>query len=261
MTVKLLHHTPLWVASAAIRKCWASEGKSDTTEDLIYLCPTCNIKGAHLNDGTWLCTNEECKDFGNYYEEAKERIGSADKDLIHRVGNKFKHASTLEHLNYTFDIDGVSRALLQEQSRHRIASISVKSTRYTLKELKDGDTIVQKDNGLAPLNTKNLRVGTKFLVMTNDVDVDTQSLTALANLQTLIRSGKSNDIAKYSLPEAYKTSYVWTVNARSLQNFLSLRTDKSALWEIRDLANEIFKQIPEAHKYLFEEFVKVYNND
>ena len=63
--------------------------------------------------------------------------GKKDKELIDRVGNKFKHSSTLEHLNYTFYIQGVSRALLQELARHRMASLSAKSTRYTLKELKE----------------------------------------------------------------------------------------------------------------------------
>ena len=63
--------------------------------------------------------------------------GEKDRELIDRVGNKFKHASTLEHLVYNFYIQGISRALLQELARHRIASLSVKSTRYTLKELKN----------------------------------------------------------------------------------------------------------------------------
>jgi thymidylate synthase (FAD) len=93
MQVELLHNTPLWVASKAIRKCWASEAKSDNG-------------------------------------------GEKDKELIHRIGNKNKHKSTLEHLVYSFDIDGISRACLQELARHRIASYSVKSSRYTLKELK-----------------------------------------------------------------------------------------------------------------------------
>ena len=63
--------------------------------------------------------------------------GEKDKALIDRVGNKYKHSSTLEHLVYTFYIKGISRALLQELARHRVASLSVKSTRYTLKELKN----------------------------------------------------------------------------------------------------------------------------
>ncbi|MBD3839454.1 MAG: FAD-dependent thymidylate synthase, partial [Epsilonproteobacteria bacterium] len=71
--------------------------------------------------------------------------GQKDKELIDRVGNKFKHASTLEHLYFTFYIQGVSRALLQELARHRIASLSVKSTRYTLKELKNLEVFDEKD--------------------------------------------------------------------------------------------------------------------
>ena len=67
--------------------------------------------------------------------------------------------------------------------------------------------------------------------------------------------GVSNDIVKYMLPEAYKTSLVWTVNMRSLQNFLSLRTNKAALKEIQELAKKIFEALPEEHKYLAEEFV------
>ena len=63
--------------------------------------------------------------------------GEKDIELIDRVGNKFKHASTLEHLTYNFYIKGISRACLQELARHRMASFSVKSSRYTLKELKD----------------------------------------------------------------------------------------------------------------------------
>ena len=74
------------------------------------------------------------KAIGKCWAKEKEEC---DVNRIERVANKFKHASTIEHLSYTFDIDGVSRALLQELARHRIASYSVKSTRYTLKELKN----------------------------------------------------------------------------------------------------------------------------
>ncbi len=158
-------------------------------------------------------------------------------DRIHRVGNKHKHASTLEHLSYNFDIDGISRALLQELARHRIASYSVKSSRYTLKELKN--TTVVED----------------FLVFTGNEDVDMVSIDALYVTQELLQAGISNDIVKYTLPEAYKTSLIWTINARSLQNFLALRTSKAALWEIQSLAYKVYKAIPNDHKFLFEEFL------
>ena len=167
--------------------------------------------------------------------------GEKDKELIDRVGNKFKHNSTLEHLNYTFYIKGISRACLQEVARHRHASLSVKSSRYTLKELKEEEVLDYE----------------KYLVFTGDVNVDDASSRALDRLQAILKSGVSNDIAKYCLPESYKTELTYTINARSLQNFLSLRSDKSALWEIRDLAKALFDTLPEEHKYLFKECIKI----
>jgi thymidylate synthase (FAD) len=200
MKVELLHNTPLTICATAIRTCWQSQDKSDS------------------NDG--IC-------------------GDNDKALIDRVGNKFKHASTLEHISYNFYISGVSRALLQELARHRMASLSVKSTRYTLKELKETGSIDYE----------------KFLVMTGNEMVDNASKQALDNVQKILQSNVSNDIAKYCLPESYKTELTWTINARSLQNFLHLRTNKAALWEIRDLAYAIYKELPEEHKYLFEDCI------
>ncbi len=169
--------------------------------------------------------------------------GEKDKELIDRVGNKFKHASTLEHLSYNFYIIGVSRALLQELARHRIASPSVKSTRYTLKELKN----------IEPFKEDDYYRASKFIVLTNNQLVDTASIKALNNLQYILKKGVSNDIAKFCLPESYKTELTWTINARSLQNFLTLRSSKSALWEIRNLANELYNILPNEHKYLFKE--------
>ena len=172
--------------------------------------------------------------------------GEKDRDLIDRVGNKFKHSSTLEHLTYNFYIKGISRALLQELARHRMASLSVKSTRYTLKELKDEKEFLQTDKERA----------SKYLVMTDIEVVDEMSIKALENLRQVLKKGISNDKAKYCLPESYKTELTWSINARSLQNFLSLRSDKSALWEIRDLAHKIYENLPEDHKYLFKDSIK-----
>ena len=169
--------------------------------------------------------------------------GEKDKALIDRVGNKYKHASTMEHLVYTFYIRGISRALLQELARHRLASPSVKSTRYTLKELKEGEPFAENDYEGAE----------RFIVLTGNALVDSASITALNNLQDILKSGVSNDIAKYCLPESYRTELTWTINARSLQNFLTLRSNKAALWEIRKMAYALYDTLPEEHQYLFEE--------
>jgi thymidylate synthase (FAD) len=172
--------------------------------------------------------------------------GYVDLDRIERVALKFKHSSTIEHLVYTFDISGISRALLQELARHRIASYSVKSTRYTLKELKDEKPFTFDDKDRA----------SKYVVLTGDTTVDYMIVNNLDNLRTLLARNISNDVAKYAIPEAYKTSLIWTINARSLQNFLALRSSKDALWEIRYLAYEVYNVIPSDHKFLFTPFIK-----
>jgi thymidylate synthase (FAD) len=174
--------------------------------------------------------------------------GEKDKELIDRVGNKYKHASTLEHLVYTFYIQGISRAVLQELARHRMASLSVKSTRYTLKELKNEEPFLFLPNDLE-------RAG-KYVVMTGDEYVDKASMLALNDVRNALVEGKSNDIVKYILPESYKTELTWTVNMRSLQSMLGLRLNKSALWEFQDLCCQIVQALPKEHLFLVEDTIK-----
>ena len=161
-----------------------------------------------------------------------------------RVALQYNHSSTIEHITYNFDIDGISRALLQELARHRMANLSVKSSRYTLKELRDEESFF-------PDEDENLWRADEYVVLTSDSDTNTAIIHGLEALRKLVRSGTSNDLAKYAMPEAYRTSLIWTVNARALTGFLALRTNKSALWEIRELAYELYKQLPEDHKFLF----------
>ena len=174
--------------------------------------------------------------------------GEKDIELIDRVGNKFKHASTLEHLTYNFYIKGISRACLQELARHRMASFSVKSSRYTLKELKDEPSFL-------PINEINTQRAEKFIVFTSSQRVNHASIHALENLRQILSENISNDIAKFAMPESYRTELSFSINARSLQNFLSLRSSKSALWEIRALALAIFESLPEEHKFIFKDCI------
>lgn len=174
--------------------------------------------------------------------------GEKDIELIDRVGNKFKHASTLEHLTYNFYIKGISRACLQELARHRMASFSVKSSRYTLKELKDEPSFL-------PINEINTQRAEKFIVFTSSERVNHASIHALENLRQILNENISNDIAKFAMPESYRTELSFSINARSLQNFLSLRSSKSALWEIRALALAIFESLPEEHKFIFKDCI------
>lgn len=191
----------------------------------------------------WICSNAIRTCWQSF--DKGDNGGEIDLALIDRVGNKLKHASTLEHLFYNFYIKGISRACLQELARHRIASLSVKSTRYTLKELKNESEFKPNDFNNA----------SRYIVLTSNEFVDNASINALENLRQILNQNTSLDIAKYCLPESYKTELSWSINARSLQNFLSLRSSKSALWEIRDLANLIYQNLPQEHKFIYQDFI------
>lgn len=216
-TVRLKHITPLWVCSDAIRQCHATQAGTD---------------------------------YG----------GPVDCALIDRVGNKMKHASTLEHIIVQLDISDISRALLQEWSRHRIGmSQTVKSSRYTLKELKEEEPFtfydVCRDNcTFEYLPTPDAFVrASKYVVYTGNDMVDEAILFNLEELRELIAAGVSNDVAKYAMPDAYKTSLTCSINFRSLQNLLYLRSAPSALWEFRELAQAIFEAIPEEYQFLLKD--------
>ena len=113
--------------------------------------------------------------------------------------------------------------------------------------------IFREINGLYGIISKeNVERASKYIVLTGNDNVDYYSILALEGIRINVHSNIPNDVSKYSLPECFKTSLVSTFNARSLQNFLSLRSSKHALWEIQLLANAMYDCIPGEHKFLFE---------
>lgn len=212
MQVELLHSTPISTVIKAIRTCYDSNGSSDS--------------GVDYTDG-----------INNF------KLGPKDSELIGRILSS-GHDSTIEHAVYTFAIEGISRGCLQELARHRISSFSVKSTRYTLGRIKKAMPffvdVIAFDHAF------------EYLVECADEEVNKAACVALENVRALAVMGVPNDQLKYCLPEAFKTSLVWTINARSLRNFLKLRLGSGAHWEIKKLASEIKKVLPIDHNILFQ---------
>ena len=171
--------------------------------------------------------------------DKSDELGEKDIKLLKSIIAN-NHTSTIEHISYNFKISGISRALLQELARHRVASLSVKSTRYTLRELKN-------------VNTDDLK---NYLVKISD-SIDEYNRFRLATIQALINEQNlSNDELKYMLPEAFKTELMLTINARSLRNLLELRLSGKALKEFRELARALYSQLPEPHRVLFDDIVE-----
>lgn len=168
--------------------------------------------------------------------------GKKDMGLIEKV-SKAGHSSTLEHIVSTWYIQDMSRACLQELARHRMASLSVKSSRYTLGELK-------KENMFAKSDFERAK---KYIRLTGDEYIDEYLVNELENLRSLVNL-YPNDISKYAMPESYLTELTWTINARSLQNFFELRSDHRALAEIQELARHIWHTLPSEYRFLFKDF-------
>ena len=193
-----------------------------------------------------------------------DNVGESDKALIQRWAIDKGHGSTLEHVSFTFEISEITRAVLQEIARHRISSMSVKSTRYTLKYLLEDDRFddvwVKADSSLV------YELFDEYCVMpyefNDEGDFDNEdalkcsAISSLAITRQMLQNGAKNDRAKYALPECFATELIWTLNVRSMRNMLKLRTDKTALKEFRDLAEQMYYQIPDGWKFLFEDCIK-----
>jgi thymidylate synthase (FAD) len=182
-------------------------------------------------------------------------IGEKDFELIQRIGNKLKHKSVLEQIVLFFEIDGISRACLQELARHRTARMVVQSTRYVLhKKLKNEDPFVWR------MSDDQFHIeyerAQKYIVLTGNKEVDKYAVFQLDLLRENASKNIGNDIVKYNIPEAFKTKLQWQIDMRNFQSFLELRTSKDALWEIRDLALNLFYALPEGYRKLCEEYVK-----
>lgn len=166
----------------------------------------------------------------------EDGFGDNDTQLIRRI-IRFGHTSTLEHIQYTFYVTGLSRAILQELARHRIASFSVESTRYTLKRILNGEQAIED-----------------LMVDTGDEDLNELTYKHMRDLKELInRKGLRNDTAKYGITENYPVNLQFSMNIRSLRNFITLRTSSAAHKEIRSLAFKVKDVIPIEHNVFFED--------
>ncbi len=130
------------------------------------------------------------------------------------------HLSPIEHASFTFGAEGVSRALLAQITRHRIASFSVQSQRYVRQE---------ELNYIIPESIKALG--------DEAVNEYKQQMAQIHSyyLSWLDKGIKAED-ARFVLPNAAETRMVFTMNARELMHFFSLRCCNRAQWEIRRLA-------------------------
>ena len=167
--------------------------------------------------------------------QLEEKISDEQAANLVRKLVSMGHLSTLEHVTFTFAIEGVSRVLTHQLVRHRIASYSQQSQRYVKEH--DFETIVPASIASKP------EAKAKFDKLMTEIQAMYDEFIAL---------DIPAEDARYILPNATETKIVCTFNARSLLNFFSLRCCTRAQWEIRALANEMLRQCQEVAPVIFE---------
>jgi len=176
-------------------------------------------------------------------------------DMLSDIG----HESPIEHAAFTFGIEGVSRSLLAQITRHRIASYSVRSQRYVNEA--DFSYIVPPDIAKLPEAEKAFTQAMNSA--RNSYSELVGHLVALY-IEEYLKEGKNDDEAfrlarrkagedaRFVLPNACETKLVVTMNARSLNNFFQQRCCNRAQWEIRDLATKMLSLVREKAPNLFK---------
>jgi thymidylate synthase (FAD) len=168
------------------------------------------------------------------------RVEAKDQtDFVHKIMG-MGHDSVLEHASFTFGIEGVSRTLLAQITRHRVASFSVQSQRYVSYESGFGYIVPPKIEALGEEAVREFE---------QQMDTMHQWYT---QWQKRLGTGEGgNEDARFVLPGACETRMMVTMNVRELRHFFSLRCCNRAQWEIRELADKMLELVKEVAPVLF----------
>ena len=146
------------------------------------------------------------------------------------------HTSVIEHAVFTFNISGISRVTSHQLVRHRIASVTQTSQRYTTTS--ELDTVYPD----SIYDNEEIR---------NTVRTLEDIISDIA--EELRENGIKEEDIRYIYPNSMKTNIVLTMNARSLWNFFSLRCCNRAQTEIRELADKMLELVKEVAPVIFED--------
>ncbi len=180
---------------------------------------------------------------GAHVEDLLHRIEANDQSAFVEKILGMGHESVLEHACFTFAIEGVSRVLLAQITRHRLASFSVQSQRYVSYASGFGYVIPPQ---IKALGEDAVRDYEEQMAKLQEWYVQWQ--------ERLGRTGEgTNEDARFVLPGACETRMLVTMNVRELRHFFSLRMCNRAQWEIRALATEMHRQCMKVAPALFRD--------
>lgn len=174
-------------------------------------------------------------------DELAADVDAKDNARFIEMLSDMGHYSPFEHAAFTFSIEGVSRALLAQITRHRVASFSVRSQRY----VNEGDFHYVVPPSIERLGEAAVEQYTGQMQTMLGWYRDWQ--------QKLGGSGESaNEDARFVLPNACETKMIVTMNARELIHFFSLRCCYRAQWEIRKIAWDMLAEVSKVAPNVFK---------
>ncbi|MFS0841214.1 FAD-dependent thymidylate synthase [Paenibacillus sp. 1P03SA] len=245
MDVKLIAHTQLseefvHQLKGALLENYVQSNYNDRQVVALTAIRTCYSPGKPAR----IAIEEGPKYFG---QAATDGGSGTDADRLFRHITRSGHTSTLEHISYTFAVEGVSRALLAQLTRHRVGfSYSVQSQRYVRfgSEDKSGGfdyvvppSVTARDELLDQIAAGNV-TGSSEEKRGKALTIYHEALTSAQKAYDDLRAaGVPAEDARMVLPNAAACNLVLTVNLRALLNFYrKRRPGKGAQWEIADLA-------------------------
>lgn len=258
--VTLLHATPLYVAEVAGRTAYDSFDQS------------------------------EHRAIREHDYDVLELIDIDSSELLDKLSWVYFHESVLEHINLTYKIERIGRGVLQELVRHRIASYTVKSTRYTMYDVLyayiaangDFDSFVEalkKNNVFIIEDESGIMTEAEYIMEHLDLyavkngdyafirdvlpessidafyklveDTPDISFDEIYNFLLSIKKKRNvGDKFKFIVTDNWSTDVVMTMNLRSLKNFFKLRNSGAAWYQIRNLAKEMLDITPDKYRKL-----------
>jgi thymidylate synthase (FAD) len=177
-------------------------------------------------------------------EGLREKIEKSDQQKFVKKLASMGHMSPIEHISFSFGVEGISRVCTHQLVRHRLASYSQQSQRYVGK------------------HSKKTGESFEFVIPPSVVEAGKKEWfgARMAEIQrwydelveALGDKGESTyEDARFLMPNAAETKIVITMNARELLHFFKVRCCNRAQWEIRDMAIEMLCQVRQIAPSIF----------
>jgi len=209
------------------------------------------------------------------YQSQDKITPESSREFVKRVV-KLGHLSVLEHSYATFRISECSRAMTHQLVRHRLIAASQESQRYCDEEgmYKQGYFVTPKavrDLVYAPVEKLVLgattavgeTVGEWYDGCIKQIDEMYQDLQALirAGREKGLTRAKTNEDARFLLPNACMSQIVISANFRELRHIFRVRCSKHAQWEIRAVAVAMLRIMKEEAPAVFGDFEIYHEKD